>query len=76
MGDIDDFLPSKISASKYMAKLKLPLESVAMNLCAFSAAQEVNSKLQNQAKFDLVVFKTIAVKSYLYLLTAPNGYYS
>ena len=42
-------------------------EPVEMNLCAFSAAQEVCSKLKNQAKCDSAVFKTIQLKSYYFL---------
>ena len=44
----------------------------------FSAAQEVFSKLQNQAKCDSAVFKTNPLKPYffLYFWIAPNGYYS
>ena len=54
MGDIDDCLPGKISILKYTAIIKtLSAQkpgACGMNLCVFSLAQEVCSKLQNQAK--------------------------
>ena len=60
MSDIKDLIKSKISVSKYTAKIKIyrhkKLEPVGISLYAFSAAHEVCSKLQNQVKWDLTVF--------------------
>ena len=39
-----------------------------MNLCAFSAAQKVCSKLENQAKCDLAVFVTNPPKIHFSLM--------
>ena len=74
MGGINDFIMSKISVSKYMEKIKIhrhnKLEPMGISLYAFSTAQEVCSKLQNQAKCTLTVQILIASKDcYLW----PSG---
>ena len=59
-GDIDYFLPSKLSVSKYTAKINICRRKsqgpIGMKHCAFSAAQDICSKLQNQAKCDSAAF--------------------
>ena len=60
VGDIDYFLPSKLSVLKYTAKINISSAQnqgpIGMNHCAFSAAQDICSKLQNQAKCDSTAF--------------------
>ena len=55
-----------LSAPKYMTKKKCRRrknqESMGMNLCSFSAAQKVCSKLENQEKCDSAVFVTNPLK--------------
>ena len=81
-GDIDYFLPSIISVSKYTAKNKYHRRKnqgpIGMNHCAFSAAQNICSKLQNPAKWDPAAFTTNPLKlnfSYTFLI-ATSGYNS
>ena len=79
---VDCFLPSQISVSNYTAKINIlsvqNQERMKMNPYTFSAAQEICSKVQNQAKCDSFAFKTNPLKSYIfiYVLIAPKGYYS
>ena len=48
-----------------------------MNVCAFSAAQVVCSKLENQAKCDSAVFVTNPLKIYFsHVLIARSDYHS
>ena len=60
------FLPSKVSVSKYTEKWKYYWRKnqgpIGMNHCALSAAQDICSNLQNQAKCDLAAFTTIPLK--------------
>ena len=55
-----------LSASKYMNKIKYRRRNnqapVGMNICSFSATQEVCNKLENQAKCDSAVFVTNPLK--------------
>ena len=59
-GDIDYFLPWTVS--KYTAKYKYHgrknQRPIGMNHCTFSAAQNICSKLKNQAKCDSAAFTT------------------
>ena len=52
MGGVNDFINSKISISKYTAKIKThrhkKLEPVGISIYAFSTAQEVCSELQTR----------------------------
>ena len=55
MGDIDDFLPSEISVSKNMAKIKIPLAQKSgtceMNRCTFSAAVNYRTRQKRDSVF-------------------------
>ena len=66
MGDMDDFLPSIMFVSKYIYIAKINKPSAQKSgaygnyyfffFGAFSAAQEIYSKLQNQANCNLLIF--------------------
>ena len=74
VSDINYFLPSKIFVTEYTAKIKIPsaqkpgtywnqsLRFSFFFFFFFFAAQDVCSKLQNQAKCDSAAFTTIPLK--------------